>query len=85
MFGRERFLLVYGISTEAWCKRYGIDVYEAPCSNCGAIRRITQPFFFRKLRGLIAEFCPCGSDDRPYAVVSTTGPGLSDVFNDAKE
>jgi hypothetical protein len=70
---RDEITIVYGADVEKWCRRYGLDAFECPCHDCGAIRRTVLPFIFETVAGLIAEFCPCGSTNRPYVIVGVGG------------
>ena len=66
---REKIMVPCGTTAEAWCARYDLEPFDAPCSSCGAVVRTTIPFAYRTLRGLIAPQCQCGTTDRPYCVV----------------
>jgi hypothetical protein len=73
-------LVVHGITTEAWAKRWGIEIPEAvPCYDCERPQSCTLPFVHGKLRGLKAPPCECGRTRGPYCVVHSDG---GDPFND---
>lgn len=55
-------LFVYGISAEAWARRYGIQPFSTPC-QCGEILTTTLPFARGTLRGLQAPECKNGCHD----------------------
>ncbi len=65
---RDRFLRVMGISPEAWASRYGLEVFSAPCPECGRSLSTTLPFACGALRGLMAPRCECGCGDVPYEI-----------------
>jgi len=77
---RDDINLAHGVSTEKWCKRWDLQPFTCPCSNCGAPRTTTIPFFDDQIRGLIAEFCQCGTKDRPYCIVGVGGDLLDPSF-----
>ena len=71
------FLRVYGVSAEAWARRYGIEPFEGPCQGCGKTLRTSVPFVITgtRIRWLEAPPCDCGNEDRiPYCFVG--------MFND---
>jgi hypothetical protein len=70
---RSRFLVVHGVSAEAWAKRWGIEPVTTDCYVCKAPCSTTQPFAAPGgLRGLMAPPCPCGHPTGPYCVVHTS-------------
>jgi hypothetical protein len=70
-------LLVYGVSTEEWMRRYGVEPFTAPCQDCGTPLTTTIPFVEGTLRGLKAPRCVCGQDQAPYALVLEGPHGLA--------
>jgi hypothetical protein len=61
---------VFGISAEAWTRKYGVVPYTRPCVDCGALRTTSLPFVQGGAHGLMAPTCACGnSDDAPYVVL----------------
>lgn len=65
---------VYGISVEAWTRRWGVQPFTSPCYECGRPLTTTIPFVVGDLRGLRAPACVCGQDRAPYVVVSASNP-----------
>ena len=41
---REKIMVPCGTTAEAWCARYDLEPFDAPCSSCGAVVRTTIPF-----------------------------------------
>jgi hypothetical protein len=76
-FNRKRWLLVHGVTTEAWAKRWDIEPYTRPCSECGQGLTTTEPFAVGDLRGLKCPTCPCGNERTPYCVVAARGDLLA--------
>ncbi len=67
---RKRFLIVHGVSTEAWAKRWGLRIpVSYPCHDCGKERVATIPFAVETFRGLVAPTCECGNEFGPYCVI----------------
>ena len=66
---RESFLIVHGVTTEQWAKRYDIKPFEHPCDECGARLVTSLPFAVGQLRGLMAPACACGNAQTPYCLV----------------
>jgi hypothetical protein len=62
-------LMVYGITPEAWTKRFGVLAFSAPCSECGRNCTTSIPFAQGELRGLQSPPCECGNTRTPYALV----------------
>jgi hypothetical protein len=62
-------LTVYGVTAEAWSKRYGMVPFTHPCFKCGAPATTTIPFARGTLRGLRAPLCACGHPTPPYVMV----------------
>lgn len=77
---RSKFLIGHGSSANAWAKRYQIEPFSHPCGDCGTTLTTSLPFAHRHLRGLIAPVCDCGNDRTPYAVVSSEGRTIADLF-----
>jgi hypothetical protein len=71
--------LVYGISQEAWTRRFGVEPFSHPCSECGEVLTTSLPFVQGQMRGLSAPRCKCGNDHTPYAVVRDARYG--DLFD----
>jgi hypothetical protein len=75
---REKFLKFHGVDSKAWARRHGIEPATADCYHCGAELTTTIPIACqvegKKLYGLIAPTCACGSEDTPYCIVG--------LFND---
>lgn len=78
MNGKPRFY-VHGISAEAWSKRYGVEAFSYPCSECGRMCTTTLPFAQGQLRGLQAPPCPCGNEKTPFGLVRD--PKYGDLFS----
>lgn len=76
---RKRFLLVYGVSAEAWAQRHDLEQYTRPCSHCGAMLTTSIPFASGTLRGFTAPTCTCGNENTPYVVVRDAHHG--DLFD----
>lgn len=66
---RNNFLYVYGVSSEQWAKRFGLEPFTYPCSECGIELTTTIPFAYDQLRGLAAPTCACGNEKTPYCLV----------------
>lgn len=67
----EGYLVIHGVDFDQWCKRHKIDLEgcEAPCYQCGVMRRPTLPIVVGRVRGVISAKCACGHDDAtPYAL-----------------
>lgn len=77
MNGKPR-LVVHGVTAEAWCERWGCEVFTAPCSECGAPCTTTIPFAQGALRGLMSPPCACGNTKTPYGMVRD--PAKGDLF-----
>ncbi len=60
---------IYGVPTESWAKRFGIEVFTHPCSECGTPATTTIPFAQGVYRGLQAPPCRCGNKLTPYGMV----------------
>lgn len=78
MNDKVRFL-IYGVTAEAWTKRYGIEAFTHPCYRCGAPCTTSIPFAQGTLRGLQAPPCVCGHEWPPYALVRD--PKYGDLFS----
>lgn len=65
----SRFLIAYGVDPVRWADRHRIEPFTAPCYSCGRDRTTVLPFAQGRLRGLIAEPCPCGHPSPPYCLV----------------
>jgi hypothetical protein len=76
---RERFLIVLGADAERWAKRYDIEPFSHPCSECGRMLTTSIPFAEGTLRGLVAPRCACGNDLTPYGAVRD--PKFGDLFS----
>lgn len=61
--------LIYGISQEAWTKRWGVEPFTIACYACERPITTLIPFVQGTLRGLIAPVCVCGDPFPPYAIV----------------
>jgi hypothetical protein len=70
-----RFLLVFGVDAAAWATRYDIVPFTVACPDCGATQSTTITFVYRRLRGLVASSCGCGSESTPYCVVPAPDAG----------
>ena len=70
---------VYGVTPEAWAKRYGIEVFSHPCFECGRVLTIAIPFAQGQLRGLQAPPCACGNERTPFGLVRD--PAYGDLFS----
>ena len=66
---RARWLIIHGVTAEAWAKRHEITPYTGPCARCGATLTTSIPFASDQLRGLAAPPCACGNATGPYCVV----------------
>lgn len=77
--GDGTVLVVYGVTTEAWAKRYGLRPFSYPCV-CGFERKSEIPFASGRVRGLAAPKCSaCGHEaGAPYCVVAA--PGQRDML-----
>lgn len=71
-------LLVYGVTVEAWTKRYGVEPFSHPCSKCERMCTTTIPFAQGTFRGLASPPCECGNESTPYALVRD--PAFGDLF-----
>lgn len=71
-------LYVHGTTVAEWTRRYGIEPFTYPCSECGRPCRTTIPFVQGTLRGLQSPPCECGNDRTPYAIVRD--PKHGDLF-----
>lgn len=76
---RDRFLTFHGMDARRWAARFGLEQFTVPCSACGAERTTTIPIACGELRGFIAPWCDCGSDDRPYCFVNLGASPFSRV------
>lgn len=74
-----RLYIVHGVSAEAWSRRWGVEIFTHPCSECDYPCRTTIPFVQGQLRGLQAPPCPCGNDKTPFGVVRD--PKYGDLFS----
>lgn len=77
---RKHFLILYGVDPVRWARRWGLEPFTHPCSECGALLTTTLPFARDTLRGIIAPPCACGNTCTPYEVVRD--PAHGDVFTD---
>ena len=66
---RATFLRVLNSDGVRWARRYGIEPFTHPCSECGREMRTSIPSARGQLRGLIAPVCACGNTNTPYCVV----------------
>jgi hypothetical protein len=80
--GKPRFI-VHGVTAEAWSKRWGVSIFEHPCTSCGRPRRTTIPFAQGTLRGLMAPPCACGNIKGPFGLVRDARYG--DLFTGSEE
>lgn len=71
-------LYVYGVTAEAWCRRFGCEIFSYPCSECGRMCTASMPFAQGQLRGLQSPPCVCGNKRTPYSVVRD--PKYGDLF-----
>lgn len=72
-------MIVHGITAEAWAKRWGIQPFSYPCSECGRMCTTSIPFAQGTLRGLQSPVCECGNERTPYGVVRD--PAHGDLFD----
>lgn len=70
-------LFVHGITTAEWTRRYGVEPFSHPCSECGRVLTTTLPFAQGTLRGLEAPTCECGNERTPYAMLLEGPHGLA--------
>lgn len=68
-------LVVHGATAEAWARRYGIEAFSHPCSECGRMATTTIPFAQGTVRGLQSPPCECGNERTPYVVVRDPAHG----------
>lgn len=80
MNGLPRFY-VHGVSAKAWSRRFGIEVFSHPCSECGRMCTTSLPFAQGQLRGLQAPPCACGNVKTPFGLVRDAKYG--DLFTNA--
>jgi len=73
---RKRFWKIYGVNSESWANRYGIQPFEHPCA-CGRVFKTTIPIRSGQLVGLMAENCECGNTDAPFCIVRANGDLLA--------
>lgn len=66
---REKFLIVHGIDSTRWARRFDIQPFTRACGECGALLTTSVPFVHGTLRGLLAPTCACGNTKTPYCVV----------------
>lgn len=66
-------LIVHGVTAEAWAKRYSIEAFSYPCSECGAMATTSIPFAEGPFRGLQSPPCECGNEQTPYGLVRAHG------------
>lgn len=64
---------IHGADVYAWTRSWGLLPFSRPCSRCGMPLCTTIPIASRRLRGLAAPPCACGSDDAPYLFVAIDG------------
>lgn len=76
---RHPRLYVYGVTAEAWTKRYGVAAFSHPCFDCGRMCTTTIPFVQGTLRGLASPKCECGNERTPFAMVRD--PAHGDLFD----
>lgn len=62
-------LVVYGITAEQWQKRYGVEPFSHPCSECGTMLTTSLPFVEDTIHGLEAPTCECGNVYTPFCFV----------------
>ena len=67
------------VEAESWVARHNNLPFEAPCHECGAVKRTTIPIASGRLRGLAAEPCGCGDTSLTYCVVSVDGDILTEL------
>lgn len=79
MLNRKRFFVVHGVDAATWAKRYDLEQYTCPCSECERPLTTSIPFASGQLRGLVAPKCECGNESTPYCVV-TADPRLGDTL-----
>ena len=82
MNNKPRFF-IYGITAEEWTRRWGVEAFSYPCSECGRMCTTTIPFVQGSLRGLASPPCPCGNDRTPFGVVRD--PAYGDLFTGSEE
>lgn len=67
---RARWLIAaQGVDPVRWARRWGIEPFTFPCSQCERDLTTSIPFAVGALRGLVAPRCACGNYLTPYAVV----------------
>lgn len=76
---RAGWLVVRGVTLEAWCKRHDLEPYTRECDTCGQPRTCSIPFAVGQLRGLFSPPCACGdAEPTPYCLVRAAKHG--DLF-----
>ena len=60
---------VHGVSVTAWTKRYKVEPFSSPCSECARTLTTTLPFVQNGVHGLMAPKCECGNERTPYVVL----------------
>jgi len=83
MISNKPRFFVYGVTAEAWTKRYGVQAFSHPCSDCGRTCTTTIPFVQGTLRGLASPPCVCGNVSTPYGMVRD--PRYGDLLSGTEE
>lgn len=78
MNGKAR-LYVLGVTVQEWTRRYGVEPFTYPCSECGRPCTTSLPFVQGTLRGLQSPPCECGNDRTPFCLVRD--PKYGDLFS----
>ena len=76
---RAKFLVIHGVTAEAWINRWDLVPCTYPCSECGRDCTTSIPFAYKTFRGLMAPPCSCGNDRTPYCLVRD--PKYGDLFS----
>jgi len=78
MNGKPRFV-VHGVTAEQWTRRFGIEAFSHPCSECGRMCTTSLPFAQGELVGLQSPPCECGNVKTPFALMRD--PKYGDLLN----
>lgn len=53
-----------------WCQKYDLEVFEAPCCQCGVPLIVDRPFIASDRRGLASGPCNCGNIQVPFSFIN---------------